>query len=340
VELRREAARLVGDLAEGSSMEPLAGVLADRDETLRVNAAAALARLGSARGERILEEAIYSEDLEIRVTAALALGLLGNRQAVPGLVEGLSAPNLETRQDAIRLLGQLGDARALEPLLEILPEYRTRYLVVIALGMIGDPRAYDTLVDLLGYEDHTDIRAYAVQALGSLGEARAIPLLVQLFHAEPEIKYTAESLVRLGAIEKKVVGGADVALGSPALAAGWGPCSRATRERVRDFLNATACTTAPGQDALLRASGAPRGGRGVVTWRSHLAAPGRTGTLVVRVGGHTLEPVPLTESWEEHRVAVPSLPAGALDVTFTVRPDDGGEPLAAEIDHVLLVPGP
>ena len=53
------------------------------------------------------------------------------------------------------MLGQLGDARALEALLEILPEYRTRYLVVIALGMIGDARAFDTLEDLLGYEEHT-----------------------------------------------------------------------------------------------------------------------------------------------------------------------------------------
>jgi arylsulfatase A-like enzyme/HEAT repeat protein len=344
VELRREAARLVGDLAEGSSIEPLTRALADRDEALRVQAAAALARLGSARGEKVLEEAIYSEDLDLRVAAALALGLLGNRGAVPGLIEGLSAPSLETRQDAIRLLGQLGDARALEPLLEILPEYRTRYLVVIALGMIGDPRAYDTLVDLLGYEDHTDIRAYAMQALGSLGDARAVPLLLQAFHAEPEIKFTAESLVRLGAVGKGAIGGADVAREAAALVAGWGPCARVTRERVRDFLNATSCETAPGQVALLRVRGAPAtqgaGRRGVVTWRSHLPAPGRTATLVVRVGARTLDPVPLAEAWEEHRVAVPSLPAGELDVTFTVRPDDGGAPLAAEIDHLLLVPGP
>jgi hypothetical protein len=266
---------------------------------------------------------------------------LGNRAAVPGLIEGLSAPSLELRQDAIRLLGQLGDARGLEPLLEILPEYRTRYLVVIALGMIGDPRAYDTLVELLGYEDHTDIRAYGVQALGSLGEPRAIPLLLQAFHAEPEIKYTAESLVRLGAVGEGAIGGADVASDSAALVSGWGPYARVTRERVRDFLNATSCATAPGQAALLRARGAPVAGRrGVVTWRSHLAVPGRTATLVVRVGASTLEPVPLAEAWEEHRVALPRLPGGEVDVTFTVRPDDGGPPLAAEIDHLLLVPGP
>lgn len=341
VELRREAARLVGDLAEGSSIEPLTRVLVDRDEALRVQAAAALARLGSASGERVLEEAIYSEDLDLRVTAALALGLLDNREAVPGLIEGLSAPDLEIRQDAIRLLGQLGDARALEALLEILPEYRTRYLVVIALGMIGDPRAYDTLVDLLGYEDHTDIRAYAVQALGSLGEPGAVPLLVRAFHAEPEIKYTAESLVRLGAVAKGAIGGADVAGGAPALVSGWGPCAQVTRERVRDFLNATSCATAPGRDAVLRVRGAPAAGHGgVVTWRSHLAAPGRTATLVVRLGASSLAPVPLGEAWEEHRVALPRLPDGEVDVTFTVRPDDGGPPLAAEIDHLLLVPGP
>jgi hypothetical protein len=205
--------------------------------------------------------------------------------------------------------------------------------------MIGDPRAYDTLVDLLGYEDHTDIRAYAVQALGSLGDARAIDLLVRTFHAEPEIKYTAESLVRLGAVAKGAVGGADVATGS-ALVSGWGACQRVNRERVRDFLNATACATAPGEDARLRIEGAPRAGAGVVTWRSHLAASGRGGTLVVRIGDRSLDPVPLGDAWEEHRVALPRLPAEPTEVVFTVRPDDDGAPIAAEIDHVLLVPGP
>lgn len=339
-ELRREAARLVGDLAEGSSIDALTRALSDPDEGLRVEAAAALARLASERGKGVLERAIYSEDPDLRIAASLALGLLGGREAVPGLIEALSAPSLATREDAIRRLGELGDPRALEALLEILPEYRTRYLVVIALGMIGDPRAYDTLVDLLGYEDHTDIRAYAVQALGSLHDPRAIDLLVRLFSSEPEIKYTAESLVRLGAIERGVIGGADVGEGSPALAGGWARCARVTRQRVRDFLNATTCDTAPGRPAVLRVRGAPGRGPAIVTWRSALAAPGRTGTLRVRVGDRALDPVPLGESWEEHRVVLDDPPRAETTVTFEARPDDGGAPIGASIDHLLLVPRP
>ncbi|MBI2895686.1 MAG: HEAT repeat domain-containing protein [Deltaproteobacteria bacterium] len=339
VELRREAARLVGDLAEGSSREPLGRALDDPDEKLRVEAAAALARLRSARGRPILERAIYSEDPETRIVASLALGELGDRRAVDGLVEAMSWESLPVREQAIRLLGDLGDTRAIEPLLEILPEYRTRYLVVIALGKIGDDRAWDTLTELLDYEDHTDIRAYAVQALGSIPDPRSIDRLVRAFREEPEVKFTAESLIRLDAIGRGKVAGTDVGVGARALGSGWARCERATRERVGDFLNATFCTSAPGKTATLRIEGAADLGPSIVTWRArHDGATGRRATMTLRLGDHVLSPVRIGDAWEEYRARLDAPPHGDYGVAVEVRAEDGGGPIGAAVDHVLVVP--
>ena len=109
----------------------------------------------------------------------------------------------------MRWLGRIRDPRAVEPLLSLLPEFGLRYLLAVALGQIGDPRAYDALVGMLDWESRTNIRDEVVRGLGLLGDTRAIPRLLAALDDEPALKNSAESLIRLHALEHGALGGLD-----------------------------------------------------------------------------------------------------------------------------------
>ena len=61
-------------------------------------------------------------------------------------------------------------------------------------------------------------------ALGWLQDQRALPRLMRILIEEPELKWTTEALLRLGALDKGLIYGTDVAKGSPALVSGFGKC--------------------------------------------------------------------------------------------------------------------
>ena len=185
-ELRKEAARVLGDIKDLRAVPFLVKALGDPDEKVRGRAANALEKIGEPAVEA-LQAALSSDDPNIRALAASILTKMGLKPSeLVSAEEGLSVERLEgARARELILEGKweevatLGE-NAVEALLEAVedrdPEVRRG--AAWALGVIRNPRVVDALVSLLGDEDGS-VRSGAAWALGVIGDPRAVPSLVR-----------------------------------------------------------------------------------------------------------------------------------------------------------------
>ena len=335
---REEAARLLGKLRDRGALPCLRKIL-ERDELeLSMIAAISLGELGDDSGRNLLVQAMSHDDTELKFSAALTLAGLEDHRAVPVLIEALDSPDLVTKEKAIQKLGYLGDYRATEPLLSILPEMRTRYRTVVALGRIGDPRAYEALVELLDYETHSDVRGYAVAALGWLRIPEIIPYLIDILVNEPEIKWTSEALVRLGAIEKGLLSGVDADPEGPWKITGLGKCYKDDLVSYERYMNRTWCRS-PGGTLVLEFKSEYENPAVMLLRVKHLGLPDIEGLLEVKLNGKVLSVLRVVTRWEEYRISVPGdlIQNGLnrVEIDCTTQKD---EKLELGFDHLLLTP--
>jgi HEAT repeat protein len=158
--------------------------LLERD-ALRHLVANALAARG-ARSVDALLDAMRSERVEVRMTAAAALGRVGSAHAVPRLVEALGdAPDVAIA--AAGALGAIGDARAFEPLLHVLDHSDTalRYAAVAALDSIGHPDMPDRIRALLGHPS-AQVRESAARVAGYFGYPACVDPMLALVRDDEE----------------------------------------------------------------------------------------------------------------------------------------------------------
>jgi HEAT repeat protein len=245
---RVEAARLLGRLQDKSALPALWGHQRAAPPPVADEIAIAAGELFDQRAREPLAAVVRRPDPTLCARAGIALGKLGDKRAAPALLGAIAHENFDVRRRAVHYLGMVGGREGIEPLLELSSDPRLRYLCTLALGRIGgrtrDARVLPYLLEHLGGDQFADVRGYSAVALGFLGDARAIPDLVRFLHEEPEVKWTGESLVRLGAIGREVPG-ADLAASDRAR--GIGPCHRTHDPSVDAYLNATWCeVAAPG----------------------------------------------------------------------------------------------
>ena len=335
---RVEAARILGRLADPDATASLLHTMRSPNRWVAAEAAIALGRMYDDRARDRLRLLVDSEDAHLRARAAVSLGRLRDTNAVPGLIDALwIAPDTYEREEAVRWLGRLRDSRGLEPLIELLPELRTRYLVVLAMGLIGDPRAYEPLVDVLRWDRHSNVRDNVVRGLALLGDRRAVDVILPLAISEPTLENTTESLVRLGAIGTHAIGGTDVAQGQ-AGQHGLGQCWTAPPLHDWDFLHRTFCVTRGAQASLrLEVPASVRDAAGAVAVLGVKRADGaEPAELRVRIGAHELSPVRVNGAWSEYRwdVDPAMLQRGALRAEIRASVPDA----RFALDHFLLLP--
>ncbi|MDJ0765129.1 MAG: sulfatase-like hydrolase/transferase [Myxococcota bacterium] len=299
---RVQAIRLLGEMRIKSAKPLLRTLLSDASEAVALAAALTLGEVGDMSGLDLVYDALFDIDPELRDRAGLILGQHRDRAATPALVEALGRDDVGVREKAIRALGRLQDKTAVPHLLEALVEERTRYLVVLALGKIGDARAYDALIDVLDHDRFQDVRGYAVVALGWLGLEKAIPRLIRVLRDEPEIKWTAESLVRLGAVGEAPLFGTDVAQGMGSTLSGFTTCKEKPPFVDGAFLNRTACRTAGNSATLRFFAFAPNGATVILRARHLLKDNRKTPLLTIRVDGAQVGKAPLLGKFQEVRL--------------------------------------
>jgi hypothetical protein len=283
-----------------------------------------------------LRDALFDEDPALRDQAAIVLGRAGDDIATPFLVEALGRNDHKIREQATKILGNLRDPSAVDPLLDALKNYRLRYLTVLALGKIGDLKAYDAIMDRLENDPHTDVRGYCVVALGWMGATAAVPRLLRLLKEEPEIKWTPETLVRLGAVGKAPLFGTDVAKGLPALKNGWGQCVEKQKVLQTEYLDRTSCqSTGPRADLAFKAE-ISEGALVVLRARHLLKGANLTVPLEVHINGRKVHVVEITPDFTEFRL--PTDKSVFRDRqgnhSVTLKMNKNGK---FEVDHVLVL---
>ena len=131
-----------------------------------------------------LGEALRTDKTEgVRITAARALGKLGSAAASRQLLDSLSAVTQPWVRDRIaEALGNFKDDAAIKAKLEAVTRedssYRTRAAALQAIGRMKSPNAYDALIAAVN-SDSPDgfLRDAALRAFGPLGDNKAVPLL-------------------------------------------------------------------------------------------------------------------------------------------------------------------
>jgi HEAT repeat protein/arylsulfatase A-like enzyme len=333
---RVEAADLLGQIGEESAVPVLERTLEDKSDAVALTAALALGSFGNLSGEELLHEALFDPDPAIRDKAALVLGEHGDRAATAQLVEALGRDEVRIRERAIRTLGVLKDPTAVEPLIDALAELRSRYLTVHALGRIQDPRAFEPLMKVLEEDKRTDVRGYTVVALGYLGNQAAIPALLKVLADEPEIKWTPESLVRLGAVGEAPLFGTDVAQGMPALKSGWGRCREKPELQRGGYLDRTTCRTNGSRAEIVFDADVEERATVIVRARHLMNSSAKTALLDVRLNNTSIGQVSLIQSFQEFRLA-------ASAESFKKIPEHNHITLKLEksspfeVDHVLVL---
>ncbi len=333
---REEAAQLLGNLRDYSAVATLKAALDDENDTIAIHAALALGAMGDLSGEALLRDALFSDSPELRDQAAFILGRAGDTIATPFLIEALGRDDYKMRDQATKALGVLRDPAAVDALLDALKQYRLRYLTVLTLGKIGDLRAYDALMDRLENDDHTDVRGHCVIAFGWMEATAAVPRLIRLLREEPEIKWTPETLVRLGAPGAPPLFGTDVAKGLPALKSGWGRCVE--KEKVIDsqnYLGRTSCETTGGRAELSFPADIPDDSIIILRARNLQSQEMLKTPLEIFVDGRKAHEIEITPNFAEYRLPTPKgtfKPGRQHRMTFKLN--NNGK---FEVDHALVL---
>jgi len=179
----------------------LVKALNDPERGTRIQAAAALGRIGDPLAFGPLIAAMGDPDKGIHLQAGLALGDIG-KPAADSLIAALGDKTPQIRWSAAGLLGEIGEVRAVEPLISSLTDQvpEVRACAARSLGNLGDSRAIAPLAALAS-DPRPDVRRIAVEALTGFG-AQAVPLLDQsLSSGEEHAKEgVAEALSQMGEV--------------------------------------------------------------------------------------------------------------------------------------------
>ena len=141
-DVRRDAAKALGEIGDRRAVEPLIEALRDSDLGVRSAAAHALGKIGDERAVEPLIEALDDVDVIVQIKAAKALHKIGNERAVEALkhkrvferlIRALKDSEWPVRANATEALGEIGDERAVEPLIEALEEIREAKELVIRI---------------------------------------------------------------------------------------------------------------------------------------------------------------------------------------------------------------
>jgi len=230
-DVRVKAARALGDLALPDAAPKVRGALAESGETIKIELAAVLYRLGDKDARAILQRAL--EEPGTRLTAALAMAASGDdagravladivaatppgrepwRRAAGGLVtlgdanarkllEGeLNQPDAVRSIGAAELLARAGDAKAWDQLARNVADHELarRGEAALALARLGDNRALGWVADGLASLDAGERKlAAAICGLLAADAAPHIKAIATIATDDPDlrVRMTAEAVL-------------------------------------------------------------------------------------------------------------------------------------------------
>ena len=155
----------------GELFDLLTKALLDKDASVRIYAARALADSGDARGVVPITMMLQDKDKEVVAEAAALLGRIGGEDVVARLTVLLGETSWQLKLSVITILGEIGDPNSAPVVAGYLSveDDVLQYEVVKAIGKIGESGSEEALVSLLFDEKKdTNLRFQAAWALGEI----------------------------------------------------------------------------------------------------------------------------------------------------------------------------
>ncbi len=178
--MQKEVLKVLGELKDPASLNPIVNLLTSNDSTIRLNALKALLKIDGTLDVTAILECLGDKEPEVRITAVRILGKEGSAEAVNYLLARLDEePDDSVRVAIIKSLGKNGTSKPLKRLISLLEDdqLEIRKSAAEALGETGDPRAIDPLCQALKIKDMRNVCALA---LGKIGGSTAIEDLVKI----------------------------------------------------------------------------------------------------------------------------------------------------------------
>lgn len=121
VQMRRVAISALGQMQSAKAAPKILKYLADGDKYTRLEAVRALGAIGDKTAAKELEKVLpRSEEPSVRVEAALALAKLGSSEGLVTAYEFVKSPDVSLRNQSLEVIGAVGDKRSLQFIEEIL----------------------------------------------------------------------------------------------------------------------------------------------------------------------------------------------------------------------------
>lgn len=194
-----EASRALAKIGDPAA-NALILALKDSQPEVRRLAAKALGQIGDINAVEFLLALLEDPDQGIRATAALALGNYRHPKAVQKIIQAFPSASASARADMVYALSHINDITAVPFLMEQAKDSDpdVRAAVMLALGKLRDGRVVSVL--LAGITDTDEVvRANAAYAMGGYYSPAVIDALVKaLADPAPRVKEAAaESLTSL-----------------------------------------------------------------------------------------------------------------------------------------------
>jgi HEAT repeat protein/tRNA A-37 threonylcarbamoyl transferase component Bud32 len=206
--------RIIGEIADESSVSELVGRIGGKDPIARVHIINLLARFNTPEVQTALQTQLKDPNKLIRGATLSALQRMdgpidiericallkdpeidvqnkaidvvikaNHPDTIRYLIEVLKDENENARRAAVEVLNEVGNAKSVKYLLEALKDsdWWVRSRAADALGKIGGPRVIEAVLQLVRDKDD-DIRRAAIEILNQTKDERAVDSLIQATH--------------------------------------------------------------------------------------------------------------------------------------------------------------
>ena len=203
--------KIVGELADESSLPELISRIEGKDSTARIHIINILARFNRPEVSQAIQTQLRDPNKMIRQAALNALSKMDGPLNIGPICQLLRDPDLEVanraidvvvrardpdtmkylidvlkdeneyaRRAGVEVLNHLGTANDIKHLLQVIKDddWWVRTRAADALGKIGGPRVVDAVIELIRDEDE-DVRRAAIEILNQTKDERAINFLIE-----------------------------------------------------------------------------------------------------------------------------------------------------------------
>ncbi len=154
--------------------------LRDPNKMIRQAAITALAKMDGPINIGPICQLLRDPDLEVANRAIDVLVRAKDPETMKYLIEVLKDENEYARRAAVEVLNHLGTAKDIKHLLQVIKDddWWVRTRAADALGRIGGPRVVDAVIELVRDEDE-DVRRAAIEILNQTKDERAVNFLIE-----------------------------------------------------------------------------------------------------------------------------------------------------------------